>query len=112
MLAFTLILGACGNKPIDEQLVGLWDVTADNGNAGTMDIKDNNTLIVKFSLFEDAYKYEIDTESNEMKVWKEKKENDIDIYEIEKNDGGFTLTQTNKENEDDNEVLTLTKASN
>jgi len=112
ILTFTLILGACGNKPIDEQLIGVWDVTVDNGTAGTMNIKDNNTLIVQFSVFEDAYIYEVDTENNELKVWKEKKEDDIDVYEIEKNDDGFILTQTNEENKDKNEILTLTESSN
>ncbi|KKE78671.1 hypothetical protein DTX80_17825 [Bacilli bacterium] len=110
-LTFSLILGACGSKSVSEELIGKWDVTSDNGNAGTMNIKENNTLITKFSVFEDAYNYDIDTENNELSVWKEKNENDVDVYKIEENENGFTLTQTNKEDKD-NEILTLTKTSN
>lgn|SRR5699024_2679071 len=112
LITLALILAACGSKSVDEKLIGMWDVTSDNGSAGTMNIKENNTLIVKFSLFEDAYKYKIDTEKNELTVWKEKKEDEVDIYEIKENDNGFVLTQINEENEDKNEILTLTKSSN
>lgn len=107
IIGLFLTLGACSNS-FDKDLIGDWDVTSDSGDAGTMNVKENNTMIIKFSIFEESLNYEIDNEEALFIVTDSNDEEDI--YEIEENDNGFTLTQISDE-DGENEVLTLTESN-